>query len=76
MGDSNVGARNAFQQLGAKAGIGVFFIDAGLKIGIVGQIAGIGLGYTIVFVSIPLIISGVLFILSGRTFGKSAKKDN
>ena len=29
MGDSNVGARNAFQQLGAKAGIGVFFIDAG-----------------------------------------------
>ena len=29
MGDGNVGAANAFRQLGAKAGIGVFFIDAG-----------------------------------------------
>jgi glycerol-3-phosphate acyltransferase PlsY len=29
MGDTNVGAANAFHQLGAKAGIGVFLIDAG-----------------------------------------------
>ena len=29
MGDGNVGARNAFHQLGAKAGLGVFFIDVG-----------------------------------------------
>ena len=29
MGDGNVGARNAFYQLGAKAGIGIFLIDAG-----------------------------------------------
>ena len=29
MGDGNVGAANAFRQLGARAGIGVFFIDAG-----------------------------------------------
>ena len=29
MGDGNVGARNAFLQLGAKVGIAVFFIDAG-----------------------------------------------
>jgi len=29
MGDGNVGAANAFRQLGAKAGIGVFFADAG-----------------------------------------------
>jgi glycerol-3-phosphate acyltransferase PlsY len=29
MGDGNVGAANAFRQLGAKAGIGVFFVDAG-----------------------------------------------
>jgi len=29
MGDGNVGARNAFFQLGAKAGISIFFIDAG-----------------------------------------------
>ncbi len=28
-GDGNVGAANAFRQLGAKAGIGVFFVDAG-----------------------------------------------
>ena len=28
MGDGNVGAANAFRQLGAKAGIGVFFADA------------------------------------------------
>ena len=29
MGDGNVGARNAFFQLGAKVGISIFFIDAG-----------------------------------------------
>ena len=29
MGDTNVGAANAFRQLGAKVGIGVFIIDAG-----------------------------------------------
>ena len=29
MGDGNVGAANAFRQLGAKAGIGVFFVDVG-----------------------------------------------
>ena len=29
MADGNVGAANAFRQLGAKTGIGVFFIDAG-----------------------------------------------
>ncbi len=29
MGDANVGAANAFRQLGAKAGIGVFFVDVG-----------------------------------------------
>ena len=29
MGDSNMGARNAFIELGAKAGISIFFIDAG-----------------------------------------------
>ena len=29
MGDGNVGARNAFHELGAKVGIAVFFIDAG-----------------------------------------------
>ena len=29
MGDGNMGARNAFFQLGAKAGISIFFIDAG-----------------------------------------------
>lgn len=29
MGDGNVGAANAFHQLGAKVGIAVFFVDAG-----------------------------------------------
>jgi glycerol-3-phosphate acyltransferase PlsY len=29
IGDGNVGAANAFRQLGAKAGIGVFLVDAG-----------------------------------------------
>ena len=29
MGDGNVGAQNAFHQLGAKVGVGVFFVDAG-----------------------------------------------
>jgi len=29
MGDGNVGARNAFLQLGARTGIGVFVVDAG-----------------------------------------------
>ncbi|MBA7708567.1 Glycerol-3-phosphate acyltransferase [subsurface metagenome] len=29
MGDGNVGAANAFRQLGRKIGVGVFFVDAG-----------------------------------------------
>jgi len=29
MGDANMGAANAFHQLGAKVGVAVFFIDAG-----------------------------------------------
>ena len=29
MGDGNVGAQNAFYELGAKTGIGIFFVDAG-----------------------------------------------
>jgi len=29
MGDGNMGARNAFYELGAKTGIGIFFVDAG-----------------------------------------------
>ena len=29
MGDGNMGARNAFHELGAKAGVSIFFIDAG-----------------------------------------------
>jgi len=28
MGDGNVGARNAFRELGAKVGIAIFFVDA------------------------------------------------
>jgi len=29
MGDANVGAANTFRQIGTRAGIGVFFVDAG-----------------------------------------------
>jgi hypothetical protein len=44
-------------------GIAIFIFDIYSQPGIVGQIAGKGLGYTIVFVSLPLIISGCSFIL-------------
>ncbi|MFC2026923.1 DUF4405 domain-containing protein [Chloroflexota bacterium] len=36
-------------------------------IGTSGYIPGLQLGYTIVFVSLPLMVSGVLFIISGRS---------
>jgi len=54
------------------SGIAAIIIDVNVSLGIVGQVAGIGfehnviLGYTIVFVSLPLIVSGVLFLLSWR----------
>lgn len=43
MGDGNVGARNAFHQLGSKMGIGIFFVDAtkGALAVLIAQIAGI-----------------------------------
>ena len=31
-----------------------------------GEITGRGIGYTLVFVSIPLVVSGILFLLRGR----------
>jgi len=43
MGDGNMGAGNAFSQLGARVGVGIFFIDAGkgvLAI-VIAQVAGL-----------------------------------
>ena len=50
-------------------GIAALILDILFYAGHPGQIAGRGLGYTVVFVSIPLIASGILFILSGRKHG-------
>jgi len=44
-------------------GVVILILDIIFSAGHPGQIAGRGLGYTIVFVSLPLIVSGVLFIL-------------
>lgn len=49
-------------------------LDVMYGVGTPGQIAGRGLGYTIVFVSLPLLVSGTLFIISGARRLKSAKK--
>jgi hypothetical protein len=60
-------------------GIVAILIDINLSIGIVGQVAGIGfghtviLGFTIAFVVLPLIVSGIMFLLSGRARGKAAE---
>jgi hypothetical protein len=63
-------------------GVAALLIDINLSIGIVGQIAGVGLGhtvglgYTIIFVSLPLLVSGILFLLSGRTRRKTIRKSD
>ena len=43
MGDGNMGARNAFRELGARVGIAIFFVDAakGALVIIIAQAAGI-----------------------------------
>jgi hypothetical protein len=47
-------------------GVAVFLIDINFTVGIVGKLAGLGLGFTLVFVTLPLLASGVLFLLSKR----------
>jgi hypothetical protein len=55
-------------------GIAIFIFDVFAYPGTPGQIAGKGQGYTIGFVSLPLIISGCSFILHRWKYRKSAKK--
>ena len=50
-------------------GIAALILDILLNVGNPGQIAGRGLGFTVVLIFIPLIASGALFILSGRKHG-------
>ena len=45
------------------SGIAALILDILFNVGHTGQITGRGLGYTVVFVSIPLVASGVLFLL-------------
>ena len=47
-------------------GIAALILDILFSAGHPGQIAGQGLGYTVVFVFLPLVASGILFILSAR----------
>jgi hypothetical protein len=47
-------------------GIGAALFDARYSPGHPGQITGRGLGYTLVFVSLPLIVSGIFYCLSRR----------
>ena len=50
-------------------GIAALILDILLNVGNPGQIAGRGLGFTVVLIFIPLIASGALFILSVRKHG-------
>ena len=56
-------------------GIAALILDILFYPGHPGQIAGRGLGFTVAFVSIPLVASGVMFLLSGRKQRKSTKRD-
>ena len=56
-------------------GIASLVLDILFSVGHPGQIAGRGLGFTVVFVFVPLVASGTLFILSGRKQRRSAKSD-
>ena len=47
-------------------GVGAAVFDVLFSPGHPGQIAGMGLGYTIVFVSLPLVIAGVFSVLLWR----------
>lgn len=44
-------------------GIVALLLDIYLPIGTVGYVSGLGLGYTLVFVTFPLLISGALFLI-------------
>lgn len=50
-------------------GVAALVLDILFYPGHPGQIAGRGLGFTVVIVSIPLIASGAMFIISGRKKG-------
>ena len=47
-------------------GIAALVLDILLSTHPPGEITGRGIGYTLVFVSLPLVISGILFFLWGR----------
>ncbi|HEX78840.1 MAG TPA: hypothetical protein G4O19_01635 [Dehalococcoidia bacterium] len=47
-------------------GITSLILDIYFSVGYPGQIAGRGLGYTVVFISLPLAASGALYILWAR----------
>jgi len=57
-------------------GIAVLILDILFSAGHPGEIAGRGLGFTLVFVSLPLVASGALFLLSGRKRRKSTKRES
>jgi hypothetical protein len=60
----------------AALSVAAFILNVNFPIGIIGQVAGIGqnhsvaIGYTVIFVFLPLLASGVLFLLSGRAWGR------
>ncbi|MFC2026897.1 hypothetical protein ACFLUX_02895 [Chloroflexota bacterium] len=56
-------------------GITALILDIFFSAGHPGEIAGRGLGFTLAFVSLPLVASGVLFLISGRKRRKSTKRD-
>ena len=57
-------------------GVIAVLLDINITIGVVGYIAGLGLGYTLFFVTLPLITSGVFFIVSGRERRRQSKAVN
>ncbi|MFC2026530.1 hypothetical protein ACFLUX_00965 [Chloroflexota bacterium] len=47
-------------------GIFAVLLDINFTIGVVGYIAGLGLGYTLFFITFPFLISGIFLLLSSK----------
>jgi len=57
-------------------GIATLVLDVLFYPGYPGQIAGRGLGYTVAFITVPLVASGTLFILWAKKRRKPAERDS
>jgi hypothetical protein len=56
--------------------IAITVIDILLSPGHPGQVAGRGIGYTVIFVSLPLLLSGLIYIIYRFRFGNLSRQQN